>query len=248
MLDSYTANPANGHANGSAKIQVRSGTTNESIEGLRRIAINVLNAVGYGKPQEWGERENKAPTGYKLSYTESLFAIINNMAAAAFVPPWLLHLPVFPSKVRSIGTAVEEYPRHTRSMVAHERITADPSKNNMMSVIVRLSDQEKKANTKPAAKSRLYLSEEEILGNLFIFTLAGFDTTANTMTYALTNLAMYPQWQDWIIEEIDHVMPNTTEQPAYDKTFPHLKRVLALMVSHIPTSLAFPHLRRSSAR
>ena len=257
MLDFYTTQQGHAAENGSAggkKVSGRMGTTDESVEGLRRIAINVLGAVGYGKPQSWGAGEGTAPEGHKMSHMESLFAIISNFAASVMIPPWLMCLPIFPAQVQRIGVAVKEYPVHTKKMVAHQRATADATKNDLMSVMVRLSDQEKKQQQnekEKSVKTRLYLTEEEISGNLFLFTLAGYDTTANTMAYALTNLAAFPKWQDWIIEEIDRVMPSSdlkTDRgiPAYNQTFPHLKRVLALMMETMRLYTPLPRLSRTT--
>jgi cytochrome P450 len=75
------------------------------------------------------------------------------------------------------------------------------------------------------------LSDDEIAGNLYQFTLAGFDTTANTLAYAVTMLAAHPKWQDWIIEEITEVQDSLGGSNAgYAEIFPRLKRCLALMV------------------
>ena len=246
---------ANGHSRpSSSDLTSGKGVTSASIEGLRRIAINVLGSVGYGKPRSWNAAPELAPPGHTLSYMDGLFSIVGNLAAAVFVPPWLMCLPVFPASVRKLGIATKEYPSHNRTMVAQERKLADSTvdgegktkRNNLMSVVVRLSDEEKNAEAKEKMGSvggkRLYLEEEEIYGNLFLFTLAGFDTTANTMAYALVNLVLEPQWQEWIGEEIDAVMPDVGEDgaaPDYTKTFPKLKRCLALMVCPFLPSL-FP--------
>jgi len=61
-------------------------------------------------------------------------------------------------------------------------------------------------------------------------TLAGFDTTANTMAYALMHLAIQPELQNWLYEEISKVCPETSEMN-YADTFPKLRRCLAFMVS-----------------
>ena len=84
--------------------------------------------------------------------------------------------------------------------------------------------------TRNDAKSRLHISEDEITGNLYQSTIAGFDTTANTMANAITILAIYPEYQVWIIEEIDHVSKLNGDLD-YERTFPAMKRCIALMVS-----------------
>jgi cytochrome P450 len=76
------------------------------------------------------------------------------------------------------------------------------------------------------SKSSTFLSEEEIAGNLFAFTVAGFDTTANTLVYALLALAIWPEWQEWVFEE----MGERDSDVSYEELFPRLVRCRALMV------------------
>jgi len=89
---------------------------------------------------------------------------------------------------------------------------------------VQLSDQGKSGSS-----SGLSLTEDEIKGNLFTFSAAGFDTTANTMGYAVTLLAAYPQWQAWIREELQSLDLDSSKWQ-YKETFPKCQRMLAVMV------------------
>lgn len=107
--------------------------------------------------------------------------------------------------------------------------------------LLRLSDQAKvddrnHETISTRTEKKQYLTEDEIAGNLFILTAAGFDTTSNTMSYALVLLAAYPQWQAWIQAEIDAVLRDHDGHLAeeeYAKIFPRLTRCLAIMVSPI---------------
>ena len=54
-----------------------SGETDSSIEGLRRIAINVLGTVGYGKTRHWSTPDEKTATGYQHTFMTSLLCIIH---------------------------------------------------------------------------------------------------------------------------------------------------------------------------
>ncbi|TLS26232.1 hypothetical protein PpBr36_05045 [Pyricularia pennisetigena] len=118
----------------------------------------------------------------------------------------------------------------------------------IMTTLLRLSDQAKEEATSGETKSavggsansggnKTYLTEPEIQGNLFIFTAAGFGTTANTMAYAVALLAAHPQWQTWIQAEIDSVVGSVScdqegkvQIPEYDETFPKLNRCMAVML------------------
>jgi cytochrome P450 len=196
---------------------------------LRRC-LNILQPA-YGTPQSWKQDVDVSESGYKLTYVEAVSAVINNLIAVAVIPAGIFSLPIMPDSVRRIGIALQEFPLRTMEMLEAERKSASSDvspRNNMMSTLVRLSDSAKDGEEINSKSQNL--SEEEIVGNLFQFTSAGFDTTANTMAYAITMLAIETQWQDWIIEEIDSVSLGEQSND-YAKTFPKLFRCLALMVS-----------------
>lgn len=205
------------------------GETEATIEGLRIIAINVLMSAGYGVSQSWKHGSGEPPQGHKLTYIETVSVVVHNYLVAALVPARFLCLPVMPTSFRKLGAAVFDFPARTKEMVDKERKSTGSLRNNMMSALVKASNDEKNPARKDV-KLRLHISEDEMIGNLYQFTIAGFDTTANTMAYAVTILAIHIEWQDWIIEEIDQVA-NLHGDLDYGRTFPALKRCLALMVS-----------------
>jgi cytochrome P450 len=79
------------------------------------------------------------------------------------------------------------------------------------------------------------LSDQEITGNVFIFTLAGHETTATTIQTALVLLAVHPELQQEIHEELDMIYRGKSEGEAlvYESDYPKMRRVMALFVSDI---------------
>jgi cytochrome P450 len=78
------------------------------------------------------------------------------------------------------------------------------------------------------------LSNEEIESNLFLFMFAGHETTANTLVYMIYLLAVFPEWQTWVVQEIDQIfsdVPLDNKMP-YKDIFNRLTRLKAVMVSH----------------
>ncbi|MBE7180982.1 MAG: cytochrome P450, partial [Terriglobus roseus] len=60
------------------------------------------------------------------------------------------------------------------------------------------------------------LSESEIIGNSFIFMLAGHETAANTITHALYFLAMNPPSQRRLQRELDDTFRGRDDAAAWD--------------------------------
>ena len=207
------------------------GETDATIPGVRTIAINVLGFVGYGSQTPWGQQSAKAPPGYQLSYMDAILAVVENLVLATFVSVKILTSPVMPKSIQRIGFAVFEFSGHVKQLLEAERASERPSQANLMSTLIEASSGKNDDMTVPHT-NKLFLTEPELSGNLFQFTVAGFDTTANTMAYAITLLATYPEWQDWIREELDQEA-KSEEVLDYKTTFPKLKRCLALMVSPV---------------
>lgn len=214
--------------------------TDDTMRGCKQIALNVLGLVGFGISLPWKEEKSKGSKGHRMTYMDATKNVVENLIEAAVIPAKVLLLPIFAPSWQDIGHAKIEFPLHTREMLENERKLQEDSpepRNNLMSMMVRLSDSSKMighvdAKSDETGKNTQVLSQEEIMGNLFIFTSAGFDTTANTMAYALALLSAYPKWQDWLYEEINEICGGKhADGLEYNEVFPRLPRCLALMVS-----------------
>jgi Cytochrome P450 len=210
----------------------------KTIDGLRTIAINVLGHSGYGQSRTWtpkafnpsenqgGEKKND------LTYFDAIYLVTIQLLEAAFIPTKIMQLPFMPKSLRLLGEAMEDFPRKTKELLNEERReqrSSNEARGNFLSMMVQLSDKEGQAEAKGKTLS---LTESEIQGNLFVFSAAGFDTTANTMGYGVTMLALYPEWQDWIKEELRSLdLDSDIEAGEYEALFPKCQRVLAVMVS-----------------
>ncbi|KAJ5675692.1 cytochrome P450 monooxygenase [Penicillium macrosclerotiorum] len=75
------------------------------------------------------------------------------------------------------------------------------------------------------------LTDQEIKGNIFLFLFAGQETTANTLLYILYLLAIFPEWQHWATEELDHIFMGLPphEIPTLQEAFPRINRLKAIM-------------------
>ena len=193
------------------------------------LALHVLTAAGFGKSYEFAGGLQNPAKGHSMTYKDALRIILANIlitiiTSSINLPSWLL-----PRRAVEVAEAKDNFKRYMVEMVEEER-TAIAEKaeesDNLMSVLIRASE-----SSQGGEKGRNGLTDDEIYGNLFIYNLAGHETTANTLAYAVALLATNTKCQDWIGEELDAVFgpETTTDAWQYEKAFPQLQRCLALM-------------------
>lgn len=203
------------------------------------LALHVLTAAGFGKSYSFAGGLTSLTSGHSMTYKDSLQLILGNllitiMQSMMKPPSWAM-----PKKFAQVNEAMANFKQYMVEMVEEERTSIalrEEDKDNLMSVLVRASE-----SSKSNEKDRNGLTDDEIYGNLFIYNLAGHETTANTLAFVVALLASDAKWQDWVGEEIETVLGSqeNMETWEYEKAFPRLKRCLALMVSlqlHILTS------------
>lgn len=203
----------------------------QTLESLRCIAINVIGRAGFGQNQPWSPYVQGVTTdskGGRAAYFGALSLLTSKILEAALISPKVLKLSFMPLTLRVLGREMERIPQYVKDMLQEERKIVEKAsapRSNFLSMLVQLSDKEKTLGPYGAS-----LTEAEISGNIFLFGTAGFDTTANTMGYAVILLAAYPEWQDWIREELHDLGPDLTTGK-YEEVFPKCQRLLALMVN-----------------
>ncbi|ORY15312.1 putative cytochrome P450 [Clohesyomyces aquaticus] len=216
----------------------------ESVRTLGRIrstfdvlAMHVLAIVGFGQEGTL----KSIPPGHRQSLMDSLGFILKHILLTVVfhslkAPDFLL-----PGVLRQLKLSVAEFKLYMEEIVlTHMRKAAkgrsESRSTSLLEAMVTANEAEKQQGQKLTGASS-YLSESELYGNLFVFNLAGFETTASTMTFALSFLATYPEVQGWLIEEVDSYYSSSKDHE-YSSIYPKLVRCLALM--HETLRLASP--------
>lgn len=224
----------------------KTSDTKHLFDMMKKITIHVLSGAGMGANVQWNDNANDKPReGYQLTYIESIKRVINAVAGPIILPLWLMeYWPKFlPGHdfLKALAPAIVEFPIHTKHLLDEERNRTakhgGETTSNIMSQLLQASEKE----------DGKALSEDEMMGNLFVFTAAGFDTTANTLSYALVLLCRYPQWQDWILEEVDSILPeDASELVDYVAIFPKVVRIMAVMLETLRLFTPVIHLARDT--
>ncbi|RDW72334.1 uncharacterized protein DSM5745_07506 [Aspergillus mulundensis] len=180
----------------------------------------------------------------KNAYFETILLVAEMLLEAALIPAAVLKLWFMPARLQLLGRRKEKMPAYTRAVLDMERRAAGEEPTSHRSFLKMLVGCAEEA--KGASASDLFLTDDEISGNLFIFSVAGFETTANTMGYAVMLLAVYPKWQTWMREDIQH-LPLDPSVWKYDEVFPKSTRILAVMFETLRLFTAVMHATRSVA-
>ncbi|KAL8648733.1 MAG: hypothetical protein Q9226_005871 [Calogaya cf. arnoldii] len=177
---------------------------------VNSVTLAVISLAGFGKRVDWtnGVDEEQIPPGYKYSFLKAISDTTTHMVAILLFPGWLLNL----SPLRKAHTAHLELDKYLREIIRDEqsRLERDSSyenseaRANLLTSVIRASKTEGQINSKKTGSSRKdMLTEDEVMGNLFIYLLAGYETTANAIVYGLIALALHPEIQRKVAEEIN---------------------------------------------
>ena len=202
---------------------------------MMALTLKVFTIAGSGERPRPNDDIQDVSTGHTMSYMTALDKVLGNFLIAFLLGRILVRLPdwVLLKSLAEIKHAVIEFKMYMVEMLARARDNNDAmakgqegGSDHLISVLLKASDHES------GELGRSGLSDEEIMGNMFIYNFAGHDTTANTLAYAITMLASDLRWQNWIAEELDSVFggKESLNRSDYEQSFPQLKRCLALMV------------------
>ena len=222
------------------------GITTTSADTLT-LALHVLTSAGFGQSYAFESGTQAIPAGHKLSYRASLLTLLKNFPILIAFRHDLLTKSYMPQIIQSVGLAVKEFRQYMEEMIESERekmalrasgAKPDIESENLVTSLIRASEEGKSTNYS--------LSDDEIMGNLFIYNLAGHETTANTLAYAITLISIRPKYQDWLHEELRRVLDKAgpAETWKYEDIFPQLTRCLATMYETLRLYGPVPELKR----
>lgn len=203
-----------------------------TVQDTKILTLNVLSCAGLGQANSFQSAIDPPEAASGMNYRDAISMIPQNAAIVMLLPPRLLRLPFLPKKLAGVGEAIVAFRKHMTDVLNKERTLISqrkPGTGNLMSNLVRASEE---ASQPHLRRGPAGLTSDEIFGNIFIFNFAGHETTANTLSYGILLLAAHPEWQQWVAEEVRHVLKDArSERWSYADVFPRLKRCRAVMVS-----------------
>lgn len=187
----------------------------------RTVTLNVLVRAAFGKSFDFqGTYAKKAISG-SLTYRDALSIILENAILILAVGPRILKRLAFIPQLARLSNAAEQFKQYMLDMFEDQAREAqnDRVQGNLIASLVRASLDDK------------LITQDEVIGNIFVFNFAGHDTTSHSLAFTFMLLAAHPEVQDWMNEEIHHVIGNENVLEVDYSKFPRLVRTLAVLVS-----------------
>ncbi|KAF8649578.1 hypothetical protein AX16_005669 [Volvariella volvacea WC 439] len=200
-------------------------------EDVRSLALNVISAAGFGVHLSFDKNTSKdevdsesvqdeffsdryIPPGYQRNYRDALASLSEIMIRVLIVTnlfsdETLKKAPHFLRKYYHAKTDVRNY---LLKLISNERAkisggASNEGRSNLLSMLIQEGEDDDADKIKP-------FTDEEIIGNTFIFSIAGHETTASTLQIALALLSLHPDKQAWLHRKIDEALVGQSDNPS----------------------------------
>jgi len=187
----------------------------------RTLTLDVLVHAAFGKSFDFYPARDKISAAGPLSYRDALAILLENAILILALGPATLKRFSFIPLLGHLSKAAEQFKGYMLEMFQeHKNSTRnDKAQGNLIESLVRASVDEK------------LISQDEVIGNIFVFNFAGHDTTAHSFAFTFMLLAAHPNVQDWMHDEIDYFVGTENVLQVEYNQFPKFVRTLAVLVS-----------------
>ncbi|EUC59293.1 cytochrome P450 family protein [Rhizoctonia solani AG-3 Rhs1AP] len=189
------------------------------------LSICVIAKAGLGQDVLWGS--DTVPKGHRLAFKDALTIVSSTMFLPLILPNWAWGLRQSWKDAKQAHTELRLY---FHKMIRSRR---DLKEQKIQDVINREHDLFNQLVFARDADDML--TEDELIGNVFIFLLAGHETTAHTFAIILGLLALYPDVQDKLSRQLQELQNKHGEL-----TYTHFRQLTYAMAVVYETLRLFP--------
>ena len=215
-------------------------TVDRVMDDTMRLSLHVISRAGFGRRLEWpqeGGAENvdqtyddpskirneqqEAEEGHTMSYTYAIHCLLDNILFQFLLPRWMLEvLPI--KRVKKANEAYLEWGNYMKEAVERKKKELAEGEDEGGSMDL-LGQMVKGQLVGKGARGTEPLTDSEVLGNMFVFILAGHETAANSIHFSMLYLAMDPKSQREMQRDIDNIFQGRPPSEwDYDKDLPQL--------------------------
>lgn len=134
-----------------------------------KFTLHVLTGAGFGVPFSWETSSDEIWPNHKLSFRDAVSSVLHHLLGTVLVPKLLWKLPI--EYLRECELGYDEFGKYMYELLDREKKRGkDSDGQNLLAALVKHA-----AEDDVGEKGRL--SDQEIIGNTFIFLIAGHETT-----------------------------------------------------------------------
>ncbi|KZW02405.1 cytochrome P450 [Exidia glandulosa HHB12029] len=213
-----------------------------------RLGMNVITGAAYGSKLAWDpssatkSRPFNPPCAVdtQLTYRESLEELTRHLMPLFLTPRWALRAAPAHTTWGRAWASYTAFGGYMQGMLDAQ--AGAGAEDNLLAALLRAAED--------GPEGYRPMSKEEVMGNTFIFLFAGHETTANTLHYALLRLALHPDVQNELLQEVDEIWEScSAEEPSY-AVFERATWAKAIMYEtlrvHTPTGITNKYAPRDT--
>ncbi|KAG8929205.1 hypothetical protein FRC01_004694 [Tulasnella sp. 417] len=195
----------------------------------KEITLLILGAVAFGQETHWESGPGTPPDGHKMTFRQAVGIVSERIALRVSLPSWIwgnketrdrMGLGGIASRgwlgstIQDSAIGFAELQQYMEEMMEEQSKVGFEGRRDIFSQLVRATGED--------VHDRL--STKDVIGNTFIFLIAGHETTAHATAYLFGLLALEDNVQEELYDHIVAVLGD--KQPTYED-IPRLDLVLA---------------------
>ncbi|KAK0241060.1 cytochrome P450 [Armillaria nabsnona] len=165
------------------------------------IALNLIGVAGFGRKMDW-QADMVLPPGHEMPFRDVLRLVSTGLFTKILIPRWAMGLTPKWAKVRA---AFDELEAYMLEMIENRRTAATREERyGLFSSFLDANDGEGESWIGRETK----LTDQELLGNIYVFLLSGHESTAYALAFTFALLALYPDQQEILHSHVKSIIPD----------------------------------------
>nr|ASN66812.1 Cyp5490A1 [Phaffia rhodozyma] len=200
-----------------------------------RLALVVIAREAFSFDMEYeSKRDTNAKSlagDHTMSAADALAVVSQSTLVKVLCPNWMYKIPNIPyvsERLAKIKDAFTNLDNYMLEMMADRRassLAGEEVRSDLFDSLWRAADDN--LDKQVDGETKWSFSDREVVGNTFIFLLAGHETNGHTMSFVFVMLALHPEKQVELLEHILTVLPRG-RQPIYED-FQKLTHTMAVL-------------------
>ncbi|KAK7439367.1 hypothetical protein VKT23_017591 [Stygiomarasmius scandens] len=185
-------------------------------EDLLLIMMQIIQAAGFGRHPNWEETIRSKDKLELLPFEEALSTSTSHLIPRSITPNWLIdiaekvQIPKISSKLTMIRKGFNDIEFHMLDLVALARTWMESTHKDGIPDAALLRNLVE-ANSAEEGTKRL--NDGELLSNAFMFLVAGHETTTHALSFTIAFMAIYPDVQHKVLEEVSSLTNGDLSTP-----------------------------------